>query len=133
MVYNNCMSNVILCNLSDARKSIEEERLYWVSDVLDALGVPDEVFGATDIRDFRYDMEGFGIEVELCADGCVNVYKKQWHEGKTEEDSDWLPPTEDHLVAQWKEPTYVKKIEGNEVYYELHINEWSILNMRRNT
>lgn len=127
------MSDVILCNLSDSRKSIEEERLYWISDVLDALGVPDEVFDATDIRDFRYDMEGFGIEIELCTDGCVNVYKKQWHEGRTEKDSDWLPATEDHLVAQWKEPTYIKKVEGNEVYYELHINEWSILNMRQNT
>jgi len=125
------MSNVILCNISDAKKCIDEERLYWISGVLDALDVPEEVFDAANIYDFRYDMEGLGIEVELYADGRVNVYKKQWHEGRTEEDSDWLPVTDEHIVAQWKEPTYVRKIEGKDVYYEIHINEWSIQNMRK--
>lgn len=126
------MGNIILCNLSDARKSIEEEKLYWISSVLSALDVSEEILNVADIRDFRYDMEELGIEVELCTDGCVNVYKKQWHEGNSEEETDWLPVTEDHLVAQWKEPTYIKKIDGNDVYYEIHLNEWSILNMRQN-
>lgn len=125
------MGNVILCNLSDAKQSVEEERLFWISGVLDALGVLEEVADATDIRDFRYDMETFGIEIELNTDGAVSVYKKQWYEGKTEEESDWLPVTKEHLVAQWKEPTYIKKVEGKDVYYEIHLNEWSILNMRK--
>jgi len=124
------MSNVILCNISDAQQVIDEERLYWVSDVLDALNVPDEVFDATDIRDYRYDMEQLGIEVELHSNGDVDVYKKQWHEGPTEDSSGWIPPTEDHLIAQWKEPTRIRRIEGKDVYYEIHLNEWSILNMR---
>lgn len=123
------MANVILCNLSDAQEVIKEERLYWINEVLDALGVPDEVFEASDISDFRYEMEGLGIEVELHSNGNVDVYKKQWHTGPTEETSGWLPATKDHLVAQWKEPTYVRRKEGREVYYELHINEWSILSM----
>ena len=126
------MSNVILCNLSDANSVIEEEKLYWISEVLDALGVPEEVFDVTDIRDFRFEMEELGIEVELHFDGEVDVYKKQWHQGPTEEASGWLPVKSDHLVAQWKEPTYVKKIEGKEVYYEIHLNEWSILKLRQN-
>ncbi len=124
------MSNTILCNISDAKKFIDEERLYWISEVLEALGVPDEVFEASDIRDFRYDMETMGIEVELHSNGNVDVYKKQWHEGMTEEQSDWLPATKEHLVAQWKEPAYIRKIEGKDVHYEIHLEEWSILNMR---
>lgn len=124
------MSNTILCNISDAKKVIDEERTYWVSEVLEALGVPDEVFEASDIRDFRYDMNGLGIDVELHSNGNVDVYKKQWHEGPTEEQSDWLPVSEEHLVAQWKEPTYVRKVDGRDVFYEIHLNEWSILNMR---
>lgn len=124
------MSNIILCNISDAKKTIDEERLYWIFDVLEALGVPDEVFDATDIRDYRYDMEEFGIEVEVYSNGNVDVYKKQWHEGKSEEQSGWLPAQRDHLVAQWKEPSYIRRIEGRNAYYEIHINEWSILNMK---
>jgi hypothetical protein len=118
------MSTTILCNLSDAQKVIDEERLYWISEILEALGVSDELFDATDIRDFRYGMEDIGIEVELHSNGNVDVYKKQ---------CDWLPATEEHLVAQWKEPTYIRKVEGKNVHYELHLNEWSILNMRQNT
>ena len=124
------MSNIILCNISDAKKTIDEERLHWVLAVLEAMGVPDKVFEATDIRDFRYDMETLGIEVELHSEGNVNIYKKQWLEGPTEELSDWLPVTEEHLVAQWKKPTYVKKVEGKDAHYEIHLDEWSALNMR---
>lgn len=124
------MSNIILCNLADAKKVIDEERLYWASEVLEALGVPDETFEVSDIRDFRYDMETIGIEVELHSNGNVDVYKKQWHDGPTEEQSGWLPVTKEHLVAQWKTPVRVRKIEGKDVFYEIHLNEWSILNMR---
>ena len=120
------MAKVILCNLSDVNKVVEEERLYWVFDVLETLNVPDSIFDATDIRDFRYDMEELGIEVNLCSNGDVNVHKKHWYNGPTDDTSGWLPPTDDHLVAQWKEPKYIKKIEGTEVYYEIHLNEWSI-------
>lgn len=127
------MSNIILCNISDTTKTIAEERLYWISEVLDALGVPDDVFDATDIREYRYDMEELGIEVELHSSGNVNVYKKKWHDGQTEEQSGWLPAAEEYLVAQWKEPTYIRKVEGRDAYYEVHLNEWSILNMRRHT
>lgn len=125
------MAKVILCNLSDANNVVNEERMYWIFEVLEDLGVPDSVFEATDIRDFRYDMEELGIEVDLCSNGDVNVYKKHWFEGPTEETSGWLPPTDIHLVAQWKEPKYIRKKEGKEVYYEIHLNEWSISNMRR--
>lgn len=124
------MGNVILCNLSDANYIIEEERFYWISDVLDALSVPEEVYDSKTIDEFRDKMDDFGIEVELSTDGSVKVYKKQWYEDG-EENVGWLPATKDHLVAQWNEPTRVKRVEGKEVYYEIHLNEWSILNMRR--
>jgi hypothetical protein len=124
------MSDVILCNISDANEVVEEARLEWIYSVLDALNVPEDVLDFEDIREYRYNMEEFGIEVELMTNGNVNVYKKQWHDGEYEEYSGWLPTTEDHLVAQWKTPKYVRKAEGKDVYYEIHLNEWSILNMR---
>jgi hypothetical protein len=123
------MSNIILCNISDAKKTIDEERLHWIFDVLEALGVPDEVFDVADIRDYRYNMEEFGIEVESHSNGNIDVYKKQWYDGPNEQ-SGWLPAQKEHLVAQWKEPYYVRRIEGRNAYYEIHINEWSILNMK---
>ena len=125
------MSNVILCNLSDAKKVIDEERFLWITNILTLLNVPDEIIEASDINEYRYNMEEIGIEVELHSNGNVDVYKKQWHTGATEYNSGWLPPTNEHLVAQWKEPSYIKKKEGNSVYYEIHLNEWSISNIRR--
>ena len=123
------MGQVILCNLSDANQLIDEARIDWTYGVLYSLGVPEDMLDPSDIQEFRYNMEGFGVEVELISNGDVNIYKKQWHDGRTEDDSDWLPPTPDHLVAQWKEPKRIMKKEGRDVYYEIHLNEWSILNM----
>jgi len=126
MVYNYSMSNTILCNLSDVLDIIEEERLYWANDVLDALGVPEEVYDSKSIDEYRENMSALGIDVELGTSGDVKIYKLEWseiHHG-------WLPRTEDHLVAHWKDPKRVKRISGKEVYYELHLDEWSILNMR---
>lgn len=119
---------VILCNLSDANKVINEEREYWISDVLDTLEIPDAVFDATDIDDFRARMEEQGVEVQLSTTGDVDVYRKEWFKGSSEESSGWLPPTEEHLVGQWREPKRIKKIDKTDksVYYEIHLNEWSI-------
>lgn len=125
------MSNIVLCNLSDANKTIDEERLNWARDVLRALGVSEEIINTSDIRNFRFKMEEYGIEVELFSNGNVDIYKKQWYSGPSEELSGWLPVNKDHLVAQWKEPTYIKKIENKDVYYEIHLEEWSILNSRK--
>ena len=125
------MSNIILGNLSDAVKTIEEERLFWTNDVLDALGIPEEAFEVDSIDEYRNNLDELGIEVELSTNGLVNIYKKEWHQGLSEEDSGWLPAEKEHLVAQWKEPTRIQKIDGKDVYYEIHLNEWSILNIRR--
>jgi len=125
------MANVILCNISDNQRVIEEERVAWTYEVLLALDVPEEVLeDISNVDEYRYLMDELGIEVELNSDGEIDIYKKQMHYGATEEMTDWLPPTKDHLVAQWKKPTYVRRVEGKETYYEIHLNEWSILNMR---
>lgn len=126
------MSKVVLCNVSDSHSVVAEEKLYWVIDVLEALGVSEEVYNAKDISNFRYDMDKLGIDVEYITSGCVNIYKKHWLEGSTEERSGWLPAKEEHLVAQWKEPKYARKIDAKGVYYEIQLNEWSIANMRPN-
>jgi hypothetical protein len=123
------MSNIILCNLSDANSIIDEERLYWVFDVLDYIGIPEEVYESKTIDEFRHSMDQYGIDVELSTNGEVRIYKKEWFNGKLV--SDWLPATDDQLIGHWKEPTRIIKINGREYYYEIHLNEWSILNMRR--
>lgn len=125
------MSDVILCNISDAVKVVDEAREEWTRTVLISLGVPENILNFSDIREYRHDMDELGIEVELITDGDVNIYKKQWHNGVDESTSGWLPTTKDHLVAQWKTPTYVRKVDGKEVYYEIQLNEWSVTHMRR--
>jgi hypothetical protein len=123
--------SIILCNLSDANKIIDDERSRWVSEVLNALEIPDEVYDFKTIEEFRISMNEFGVDIILGTNGDVDIYKKQWHAGETEEKSGWLPITKDHLVAQWKEPERIRKVDGKGVYYEIHFKEWSILNMRK--
>ena len=124
------MASIVLCNISDVVSVIAEEKTKWVHSILEALGVQEDTFKLTNIDEYRNKMEDMGIEVIYYTGGNINIYKKVWHEAKTQEGSGWLPPTDENLVAQWREPEYVKKIEGNEAYYEVHTKEWSILNMR---
>lgn len=124
------MSNIILCNISDALDIISEERLYWINDVLDALGVPEETYNVSNIDKYRENMDALGIDVVLSSSGEVKVYKLQWADDGINQG--WLPRTDDYLVAHWKEPTRVKRIDGKELYYEIHLNEWSILSFREN-
>lgn len=119
------MSDIILCNISDINETIAEARMDWINDVFDTLGIPDEVFEVSDIKDYRMNMEDLGIEIISYSNGDVNVYKKAWHENG--DFSGWLPPKEEHLVAQWKMPERVMRLDiDRSMYYEIHLNEWSI-------
>lgn len=125
------MSDIILCNISDALETINEARLYWAYKTLSAMNVPDEVlFEITDVNEYKYQMEGLGIEIDIINNEEINIYKKEWYEGPTEESSGWLSPTKEHLVAQWKKPTKIMKVEGKETHYEVHLNAWSMFNTR---
>lgn len=123
--------SVILCNLSDAKAVIEEEKINWIFKIFDYLNIPKETFDYKTLDEYRENMNNYGIEVELSTNGEVNVFKKTWFKGKTKEQSGWLPTEKNNLIAQWKEPTYKKIIDSNNVYYEIHLNEWSIINMRK--
>jgi len=125
------MSNVILCNLSDAQEVIEEARDEWIVSVLLALDVPEEFVemgfsGLDDYDDFQLAMSEMGIEIELLSNGEVNVYKQVWLDGP---ESGWLPSKPEHLVAQWNTPERVKRVnpERTEVYYEIHTKAWSLM------
>lgn len=127
-------TEIILCNLSDANDTIKEAREEWIIKVLVSIGVPEDTielgFDDSSRDDYIYRMNELGISIELYSNGEVDVYKKVWVNGLTEESSGWLPPTEKHLIAQWKTPEKVRRIKENEVYYELHLREWSMSNMR---
>lgn len=125
------MTSVILCNISDVNKVIEEEKNFWVQDVLLDLGVSEDVIAsAENIDEYLHFMNQLGIEVEYRTTGEVLIYKKTMYRGEDGEEVDWLNPSEENLVAQWKPPTLVKKVEGKNVHYEVHLNEWSSFKMR---
>ena len=126
------MGDVILCNISDANNVIEEARFDWIHSVLSNLNVSEEIFDVKDIREFRHELSNnLGIEVELKSNGEVDIYKKQWNNHSLEELQGWLPVKKEHLIAQWKEPKRIRKVEGKDVHYEIHLNEWSFTNVRK--
>jgi len=126
------MQSVILCNISDAVSVVNEARHDWIIGVLDALNVQKDIYNSQNIDRYREKMEELGVEVELSTAGDVNIYKKTWREGRVPEESGWLPATENNLIAQWKEPTYTKRIDGKETYYEIGLNEWSSVKKKTN-
>lgn len=122
--------NIVLCDLSDANNTISELRDEWIIDVLLTLNISESVvemgFDSESRKDFLYEMNEVGISIELYSSGEVDVHKKVWIDGNTEETSGWLPATDKHLVAQWKKPEKIRRIDGKEVYYELHLKEWCV-------
>lgn len=127
------MSDVILCNISDANDIIAEERNFWIQDVLISLGISEDVImSADDIDEYLHAMNEFGIEVELKTSGVVIIYKKTMHIDNNGDAVDWLNPTEENIVGKWSLPTFVRKVEGTDVFYEISLNKWSSFNMRLN-
>jgi len=121
--------------MSDAAEIIEEARNEWIIETLMALNIPEEIIelgydDGSGRDDYIYEMNELGITVELYSNGEVNVYKKVWITGATEEQCGWLPPKKQHIVAQWKTPEKIRRVEGNEVYYEIRLREWSVANVR---
>ena len=126
------MGDVILCNISDANQLIIESREQWLAEILLGLGVSQEILNMaqTNIQEFRFQMEGLGVEVDLKTTGEVDVFKKIWHEDAAPEKCGWLPTNKSCLVAQWREPKKIRRVEGKDVYYEIQLNNWSVLNSR---
>ena len=119
-------SKIILCNLSDANKIIDDERFNWICEVLLNLGVTEDVIMCENRDQFRAAMNEVGIDVDLTSDGDVKVYKKRWVTGNCEASSGWLGGS-DCLVAAWQKPKMIKVVEGGEVYYKVELQEWSAI------
>jgi hypothetical protein len=118
------MPTIIQCNLSDAQSVINDARIEWVFNTLRALKIPEDVLNEKNIDNYRSEMESLGVEVVYSTSGQIDVYKKT--RIKKGEDGLWLPAEKENLIAQWKEPRYAKKIDESGVYYEIHLNEWSM-------
>jgi len=120
------MSGIILCNISDSNQILLEKRIEWVYNVLDLLEIPQEISRSQNIFDFRGQLNQYGIYIETKHGGEeIDIYKCPWY--GSQEEGGWLPLSKKYLIAQWKLPKYIRKIENKDVYYELHLNEWSML------
>lgn len=126
---------IVLCDLPDINQVILETRNEWLQEVLELLNISPEIIdlSQTNIDLFRLEMENLGLEIILSQNEEIRVYKKKWYDGKSEESSGWLPPTEDCLIAQWKTPTRVYRKDGRKTYCELRLDEWCSLRMLRKT
>ena len=128
--------DVYLCDISKAKSTIDDIKAEWVEEVLSVLGVPDDIIKTDDIYYFRHIAGKMGIDVDHCSSGDIRIYKKKWHKvivinnGVEEDVGGWLLPEKEDLVGEWKEPIYIRKVENKKVYYELHLNQWSILDTR---
>jgi hypothetical protein len=121
------MGEVVLCNTSDANEVLRDLRKAWVYDLLSALGI--EADDTTDQIEARGVLSGLGIRIDLRSNGEeIDVYKCEWR--GSEDSGGWLPPQKKHLIAQWKRPKYVRRVDGKDLYYELHLDKWSMVSVK---
>lgn len=122
------MSDIILCNVSDRFEILKEKRTEWVYKVLDGLNLPEDIEKYNNYTEFRNILNIHGIFIENKSGGEeIDIYKLKWSD---DDGGGWLPLNDKYLIAQWKKPKYIKRIEGKDVYYELHINEWSMIKLK---
>lgn len=126
------MSEVILCNISDANKILQEKRKEWVYNILELLEIPSEITNCPNVFRFRGGLGQYGLYIETKSGGEeIDVYKREWR--GDQETGDWLPLASKYLIAQWKRPKYIRRVEGEDIYYELHLNEWSMVRARKSS
>jgi hypothetical protein len=126
------MSDVLLCDISDANQILQDQRKAWVLNILELLEIPEEIINCHNIDQLRGGLNHFGIHIETLSGGEeINIYRREWYGDQNS--GGWLPPEPKHLIAQWKRPKYIRKVEGEDVYYELHLNEWSMLRTKNKT
>jgi hypothetical protein len=124
------MSDILLCDISDANQILQNKRKEWVYNILEVLEIPEEIINCADTGQLRGGLNQFGIHIETLSGGEeINIYRQEWY--GDQDAGGWLPPKPKHLIAQWKRPKYIRKVEGKNVYYELHLNEWSMVRERK--
>ena len=86
---------------------MESEKKEWVSRVLVAFGVPQELIDKNNMET-RGALDNLELAVWDNFDGTINILRS----GK--------------IVAQWKEPNYILINEGGKFYYKITLNEWAL-------
>ena len=122
------VADTILCNRSDANEIIAEARDEWIISVLIDLGVPENVIeeGFDDEsvvarEEYINSMNDLGLAIELYSNGEVDIFKRVWYTDERDEKQ---------IIAQWKTPERILKVDGRDLYYEIHLNKWSTKGMR---
>lgn len=99
---------VILCNRGDEHEIIEEEKAFWIKDVLVAIGVDEEIVNKGGM-DLKFYLDSHEIDVwQNLENGGVEIHRK------------------DKLIAEWKYPRLVLKKDGRNYFYEIKLNEWAL-------
>lgn len=121
-------NNIVLCDVDNVHSTIEELRQEWAIDILNKFGIHE--INLDSIEDIQLTLAQIGLEiVNNISDKSIKVYKRELVK-KSNGNEYYLPETDKDLIAEWNMPKFIKIIGIGEVYYELHLNEWSIFNIR---
>jgi hypothetical protein len=114
------MRYTILLNKNEKTKEIEaQEQSRFVKSIFEALEIPvefnpDEPYSIDDRLRLRSSLNSYNINIIGDIDGGLKIFVKT------------------DLIAEWKKPHYVLKIDGSQIdpnkklYLEMHINFWSV-------
>ncbi len=109
---------VILVNRSEATKVENEEKINWVMNVLETMGIPIDNWlkepTMDNLRQIRSDLRKLDIDIIDDSNGGIEIY----FQGK--------------LLGEWRRPNYVLKEDVQErnrdyrYYLEMHLNRKSV-------
>lgn len=130
------VAETILCDLSDANSIIKEIKNEWIVEVLSGLGIAEDIIElglSGNYEEYISAMNELGISIELFSGGEINIYKKVWFDGVSEDSSGWLPVSDKHLIAQWKRPEKIRRVENStgKLHYEIHFKQWSVPSIKK--
>lgn len=123
---------VIICDREDIRTVEAEEQLSFVFSVLESIGIPEEELLACTPEDDGLTVEKKILLRDLCKHFKITLLDDMDRGLKIYveiaiEDSE---KTQQMLVAEWKKPWFVLKIDSSSIdrtkryYAELHTNWW---------
>jgi len=106
---------VIIVKRSEEKEVEQREKSRWIRDILKKMGIPGiEDWGdnltMNDLRRIRKELKMLSVDIIDDSDNGIDIY---WNM---------------ELIAEWKRPTYILRVDPNEIdqkykyYLEMHLN-----------
>jgi len=122
---------VILCDIGDEAEIIAEERQNWLSRVLVAFGM-DEDMAARDTFESKQSLMMLGLDVWRGSNGTIRIFRPEYATFEVPDEQEGSVREVDvernqKVVAEWHPPEIVRIREAlGKEHYRITLKEWAL-------